>query len=164
MRVYQREFILTRIILVRKSPNTVSFRWSIHIIYGGTKLTEGCNFFDWICRTMTRQWQFKNVQERGWRYLVRESRGAHLRYAPTLPQRPAWRFGAHCRHFLLQSLFLFFLPPSLLLSPMHPSSSEGTRDRVRARAGHDRRTNSDWHLLFFSPDVISFFPYLLSNF
>lgn len=51
--------------------------------------------------------------------------------------------------------FLFFFSPSSLLPPMHPSSSKGTRGRVRARAGHDRRSNSDWHLLFFSPDFSS---------
>lgn len=51
--------------------------------------------------------------------------------------------------------FLFFFSPSSLLPPMHPSSSEGTRGRIRARAGHDRRSNSDWHLLFFSPDFSS---------
>lgn len=126
----------------------------------GIKLTE--SYIEYMPHDMTTQWQFENkkkVQEEV-DDISRESRGAitHLRYAlSSLPQRPAWRFEAHCRHFLLQSLFLFFLPPSLLLSPMHPSSFEGTRNRVRARAGHDRRTNNDWHLLFFSPDLTSFF-------
>lgn len=52
--------------------------------------------------------------------------------------------------------FLFFFSPSSLLPSMHPSSFEGTRGRVRARAGHDRRTNSDdRHLLFLSPALPS---------
>lgn len=54
--------------------------------------------------------------------------------------------------------FLFFFSPSSLLPSMHPSSFEGTRGRVRARAGHDRRTNSDdRHLLFLSPGLGSSF-------
>lgn len=93
----------------------------------------------------------RNDNSKTFKKELKISRESHVgaRYAfairaSSLPQRPAWRFGTHCRHFLLQPLFLFFLPPSLLLSPMHPSSSssEGTRDRVRARARHDRRTNS----------------------
>jgi len=52
-------------------------------------------------------------------------------------------------------LFLFFFSPSSLLPLMHPSSFEGTRGRIRARAGHDRRTNSDRRLLFFSPGLTS---------
>lgn len=157
MRVHQHRLILTRTILV-SSENHRAPCPLIHSYHRcGIKLME--NYISSI--EYAARWRCNDdwkIFKKGLK-ISRESHVAQYAFAiraSSLPQRPAWRFEAHCRHFLLQPLFLFFLPPSLLLSPMHPSSFEGTRDRVRARAGHDQRTNSDWHLLFFSPDLLPF--------
>lgn len=159
MRVHQHEFILTRTILVSSENHRAPlfFRWSIHIIDVVTSWRKAV----FLRLNIPHDDDAMTIQKRsrrGWRYLVRVTWVAHLWYAPTLFLSVPLDGSEHTAVTFCFSRFSFssclllcsFRRCTLLLPKARGTEYAhvpGTIDELTA----------NWHLLFFSPDLIFFF-------